>query len=62
MFVRALKRADPLPRALDAALDRAVEAAAAGDLEVGEAGAVEDLGHAQLLGGRHRACERLLSE
>src|SRR5213596_410201 len=29
--------ADPLPRALDAALDREVEAAAAGDLQVGEA-------------------------
>ena len=38
-----LQRADPLPRALDAAADGRVEDAAAGDLEVGEAGAVEDL-------------------
>src|SRR4029079_12024467 len=41
-----LERANALPRALDAALDRPVEAAAAGDLEVGEAGAVEDRGEA----------------
>ena len=36
--------------------------AAARDLEVGEAGAVEDLGEAQLLRGRHHARERLLAE
>ena len=39
-----LQRADPLPRALDAAPDGGVEDAAARDLEVREAGAVEDLG------------------
>ena len=57
-----LDRADPLPRALDAALDRAVEAASAGDLEIGEPGRVEDLGDPQQLRGRHRAGERLLPE
>ena len=62
VFVRASQRADPLPRALDAALDRGLEAAAARDLEVGEARRVEDLGESQLLGGRHHAGERLLSE
>ena len=39
-----LERPDALPRALDAAPDGAVEDAAAGDLEVGEARRVEDLG------------------
>ena len=39
-----LQRADALPRALDAAADGRVEDAAARDLEVREAGAVEDLG------------------
>ena len=57
-----LQRADALPRALDAALDGPVEAAAAGDLEVGEPGAVEDLGEPELLGGRDLARERLLPE
>src|SRR6202008_4768716 len=35
-----LERADPFPRALDAALDGGVEAAAARDLEIREAGLV----------------------
>ena len=48
-----LQRADPLPRALDAALDGGVEVAAARDLEVREAGAVEDLGQVELGGHRH---------
>ena len=39
-----LDRADALPGALDAAADGGVERAAARDLEVGVAGAVEDLG------------------
>ena len=46
--LRALvERADPLPRALDAAADGRVEDAAAGDLEVGESGHVEHLGQPQ---------------
>ena len=49
-----LERADPLPRALDAALDGRVEAAAARDLEVREAGLVEDLREPQLLGRGNR--------
>ena len=57
-----LERADPLPRALDAALDRGVEAAAARDLEVREAGAVEDLCEPQQLGGGNPPGERLLAE
>ena len=57
-----LQRADPLPRALEAALDRRVEAAAARDLEVREAGAVEDPGELELGGHRHGARERLLPE
>ena len=57
-----LDRADPLPGALDSAADGGVERASAGDLEVGVAGAVEDLGEAQQLGGGHRAGERLLRE
>ena len=57
-----LQRADPLPRALDAALDGRVEAAAARDLEVREAGLVEDLGELELVGRRHPPGERLLSE
>ena len=43
-------------------LTAAVEAAAAGDLEIREAGAVEDLREPELLGGRHLARERLLPE
>ena len=58
----SLEGADPLPGALDAALDGRVEAAAARDLEVGEAGAVEDLGELELVGGRHAARKRLLPE
>jgi len=57
-----LERADPLPRALDPALDGGVEAPAPGDLEVREAGAVEDLREPQLLRSRHSARQRLLSE
>ena len=57
-----LERADALPRALDAAPDGAVEDAAARDLEVGEAGPVEQLGEAEQLGGRHEPGERLLAE
>ena len=57
-----LQRADPLPRALDAAADGRVEDAAAGDLEEREAGAVEHLGDPQQLSGRHAPGERLLRE
>ena len=57
-----LERADPLPGALDAAPHGRVEDAAARDLEAGEAGAVEDLGEAEDLGGRHAPRERLLRE
>src|SRR5207253_4326939 len=57
-----LQRADPLPRALDAAPHGVVEDAAAGDLEVRETGAVEDLGEAEELGRRHDARKRLLAE
>ena len=59
---RRLERADPLPRALDAAAHGRVEHAAARDLEIGEAGAVEDLRERDELGGRHPARERLLPE
>ena len=62
VFVRALQRADPLPRALDAAPHGRVEDAAARDLEAGEAGAVEHLGEPQQVGGRHPPGERLLRE
>ena len=57
-----LEGADPLPRALDAALDGGVEAAAARDLEVREAGPVEDLGEPELLGSGNPPGERLLPE
>ncbi len=60
VFGARLQRADALPRALDAAAHGGVEDAAARDLEVGEAGAVEDLGEAQQVGRRHQAGERLL--
>jgi len=53
---------DPLPRALDAAPHGRVEAAAARDLEGGEARAVEDLGHLEHAGRRDRAREGLLRE
>src|SRR5262249_40762988 len=51
----SLQRADALPRALDAAANGAVEAAASRHLEVGEARAVQDLGDAKLIGGRQSA-------
>ena len=57
-----LQRADPLPRALDAAPHRRVERASARDLEVGEARGVEHLGELEQRGGRHHAGERLLPE
>ena len=57
-----LERADPLPRALDAALDRRVEAPAARHLEIREAGLVEDLREPKLLGSGHPSGERLLPE
>ena len=47
-----LQRADPLPRALDAAPDGAVEHAAARNLEACEARAVEDLGDLEDRSGR----------
>ena len=59
VFTRAFRATDPLPRALDAALDGRVEAAAARDLEVREAGAVEDLREPELVSGRHPACASL---
>ena len=57
-----LDRADPLPRALDAAAHRRVEDAAARDLEAREAGSVEDLRDAKHLGGRQLPREGLLRE
>ena len=57
-----LEGPDPLPRALDAALDRRVEAAAARDLQVREAGLVEDLREPELLRGGNPSRERLLPE
>ncbi len=57
-----LQRADPLPGALDTATNGGVEDPAAGDLEVGEAGAVQDLGELEQRGGRHHAGKRLLPE
>ena len=54
--------ADALPRALHATPHSGVEAAAARDLEVREAGRVEDLGQPELLGGGELPCERLLAE
>jgi hypothetical protein len=55
-------RADALPRALETAAHGRVEAAAARDLEVGVAGRVEELGHAQQRRRREAAGERLLAE
>ena len=57
-----LQRANPLPRALDAAADGRVEDTAAGDLEQREAGAVEHLGDPEQLAGRHAPGQRLLRE
>src|SRR5207244_11703314 len=58
----ALQRPDPLPRALDATADRVVEDASAGDLEVGEPRAVEDLRQAKQVGRRHEPGKRLLAQ
>ena len=57
-----LDRADALPRALHAAAYRGVEDAAARDLEAREPAPVEDLRHAEHLGRRQLAGERLLRE
>jgi hypothetical protein len=57
-----VQRADPLPRALDAAANRRVEDTAAGDLEIREAGPVENLGEPEQLGCRDATCERFLPE
>ena len=57
-----LQRTNAFPRALDSTPYCTVEAAAAGDFQVREARAVEDLRDAQLLRGWDAACERLLSE
>src|SRR5581483_8960160 len=57
-----LQRTQPLPWALDAAADGAVEDAAAGDLEVCEARSVENLGQTEELRGGHEPCERLLAQ
>ena len=55
-------RADPLPRALDAAPHGCVEDTAARHLEAGEPGAVEDLGDPEDLAGRDAPGKRLLRE
>ena len=55
-----VERPDPLPRALDTPPHGGVEDASAGDLEVGEPRAVEDLRQLQEIGGGHRPRERLL--
>ncbi len=57
-----LDRADPLPRALDAATHGGIEDPSAGHLETREAGLVEDLRDAEDLRRRQPACERLLRE
>ena len=57
-----VERPDPLPGALDAAAHRAVEDAAAGDLEVGEPGAVQNLGEVEQLRGRNPPSKRLLAK
>ena len=57
-----LQRANPLPRAFEAALDRFVERTAARDLEIREAGPVEDLGEPELLRRGNASRERLLPE
>jgi hypothetical protein len=56
------QRPDALPRALDTAPHGALEAPAAGHLEVGEACAVEDFRDAQLLCRRQPPCQGLLPE
>ena len=57
-----VERANPLPGTLDPAAHRRVENTAAGDLEVREAGLVEDLGEPQQLGRRNPPGERLLAQ
>ena len=57
-----LERADPLPRALDAAPDGAVEAAAPRHLEVSEARTVQDLGDTELICRRQPTGEGVLAE
>ena len=56
------QRADPLPWALDATPHGGVEDTSAGDLEIGEAGAVEKLGQPQQVRCRHAVGKRLLAE
>src|SRR5207244_10036495 len=58
----ALQGADPLPRALDPPADSTVEAASTRDLEICEAGSVEDLCDPALPGGTQPPRERLLPE
>ena len=55
-------RPNPLPRALDAAAHRGVEATAARDLQVGKARAVQDLGKLEHARGLHLLRERFLRE
>src|SRR5207244_8355251 len=57
-----LESPDPLPGALDAPPDARVEATAARDLEVREAGPVEDLREPELFGRGDPTRERLLAE
>ena len=58
----SLQRADPLPRALDAAPYGRVEDTSAGDFEIREAGAVENLGEAEEVRRRHPVGKRLLAQ
>jgi len=57
-----LERPDPLPWALDATVDGAVEDTASRDLEVREAGAVQSLGQPEQVRRRHPARQRLLGQ
>src|SRR5207247_9040755 len=57
-----LERANPLPRTLDSAPNGAIEAPAARDLEIREAGPVQDLRDPQLLRGRQSPSQGLLAE
>ncbi len=54
--------ADPLPRTLHPTPDRAVETAAARDLEIRKARPVQDLRDSQLFGRRQSPRERFLAE
>ena len=56
------QRTDPLPGALDAAPDRRVEDTPSGNLEIREAGAVENLGEPEQVGGRDPPGQRFLAE